>query len=381
MKTLARLASVLLLAAHAASAQVNYGETLVEWSQVWGSVVADFDRDGQPDLFIEGHDANDRIWYATPTGYMPGAQVFPRSDRHACAAADVNRDGRMDIYCAIGAHQGTGVKANELWLQRRDGTFRTAKDFGAEDPYGRGRRPVFFNMNRDKLPDLYVTNYAEPRPDGQPNINRVYVNQGRQGFAEVTTLATGPNGSLCAGKGDINHDGWDDLVVCVNGAPGHLYVNTATGDFEDLALKVVGGKWKDAKLEDMNADGWHDLVLITNDNRLQVWLNTRVAPYFGRPEFEDALPNIGVSIAIGDFNLDGHKDLYVVLQDADCQTTLHDIAPDLAFMGTPAGWERRQLPQGYDGCGYLADVVSGRLILLLQGGHSWTGPSYLLTID
>jgi hypothetical protein len=211
-------------------------------------------------------------------------------------------------------------------------------------------------------------------------LNRVYVNRGDGRFVEVTTSATGAKGSLCVAKGDINHDGWDDLVVCDKEGPGRLYVNTTAGDIEDLAAKVAAGKWNDAKLADMNGDGWDDLVVIASTNALQIWLNKGAAPFFDRPDFEDALPNTGVRIAIGDFNSDDRNDVYVVLQDADCQTTLHDTAPDLAYMGTETGWQRRQLPQDYAGCGSLADIVSGQRVLLMQGGQSWSGPSYLLDI-
>lgn len=43
-------------------------------------------------------------------------------DRHDCGAIDANGDGRIDIYCTVGADRGTGVGWNELYLTRKDGS-------------------------------------------------------------------------------------------------------------------------------------------------------------------------------------------------------------------------------------------------------------------
>src|SRR5262249_28958258 len=144
---------------------------MLEYSKAWSLVVGDFDGDGHTDILVAGHSQEDRIWYWSPTGYRPGPQVFPWQDRHGCVAADVDRDGRLDLFCTIGADQGTGLGVNELWRQQPDGTFVSVPNFGAEDPYGRGRIPVFLDLNHDGWPDLYVTNDSTLRDDGQLNVN------------------------------------------------------------------------------------------------------------------------------------------------------------------------------------------------------------------
>jgi len=80
----------------AAGAQAQKVPAMVEYSKAWSLVVADFDGDGIDDILIAGHDQEDRIWYGSPTGYRPGPQPLPWRDRHGCAAADVDRDGRID---------------------------------------------------------------------------------------------------------------------------------------------------------------------------------------------------------------------------------------------------------------------------------------------
>lgn len=380
MRATLSLVTALLLGSQSQAAQAQYTATFIETSKVWGSVVADFNRDGHDDFFITGHDQSDRIWYWTKKGYKPAAQALPWVDRHDCDAADVNLDGLLDVYCAIGAEKGIGVKVNELWMQLPTGEFSAASGFGAEDPYGRGRRPVFLDFNHDGFPDLYVTNDATPRPDGMLNENRLFINQAGAGFAPADTIASGDKGYQCAVKGDFNQDGWDDLMVCYENGPGHLFLNNKAGNFTEVASPAPGVEWKDAKLVDMNGDGREDLVLVTLTNLFQIWINTGASPYFTSPAYSDLLPAKGVSVAVGDFNRDGRKDVYVVLQDLKCLTTTVDRAPDILYTArTTAGFDKTLLPQSLRGCGHMADVVDGDKILLENGGMDFKGPNYLLS--
>jgi FG-GAP-like repeat len=404
------------LAAAALSAQAKYNAVLIEYSKAWAAAIADYNNDGHDDIYITGHDPNDRIWYWTANGYVASSQGLElpvHSDRHDCSPADVNLDGRMDFYCTVGAAKGSGGGDNELWLQKPDGTHEmvgATRDFGAKDNTGRGRRTVFFDFNHDGLPDIFLTNLAELRDDGLPNVNRVFINQGDATFAEAPTIATGVFGSACVAKGDVNQDGWDDILVCSdNGAP-HLYVNNRKGDFTELPIPTTGknqtaqkrgggsiqrlswgkpvpmdvlvGDWVDAKFADMNADGRTDLVVITRSNRLQIWKNTGKEPYFSKVMLDEPLPNIGASLAVADFNHDGRPDVYVVLRDLNCEDTLKDLAPDVVYKSRSKGvWKPTTLNQNFAGCGHMADIVNGDRVLLLNGGGGWKGPNYLIQVQ
>lgn len=373
------VAGGVLLAAFSLPAQAQYKADLIETTKAWGSVVADFNRDGHDDIFVTGHHSEDRIWYWSPGGYVPSNQIFDWVDRHDCDAADVNLDGRLDLYCAVGAEKGTGQGPKELWMQGADGVFTQAVDFGAEDPYGRGRWPIFLDFNHDGYPDIYLSNLSTIRDDGQININHLFLNQGGKRFVEATTLATGARGAQCVAKGDVNHDGWDDLLVCHEKGTGHIYINNRKGDFDELSSAAIKGEWTVAKLADMNGDGRDDLVLITSTGQFQIWLNTGKAPYFVRPAFTDTLPAVGRSLTVGDFNADGRPDVYVVLADAACETTLRDKAPDLVYQAKSRnGWTRTQMTQDYEGCGHLADTVDGNKVLLENGGVEYHGPNYVI---
>lgn len=383
MNTISRLAAAAACCIAPLCAQAQFKSTLIEESQMWGTAIADYNGDGKLDIYITGHDKNDRIWYWTPEGYQPSAQVLQWSDRHDCDAADVNLDGRMDFYCAVGATMGTGSAPNELWMQQLDGTHKKAVGHGAEDIFGRSRMVKFFDFNHDGYPDIFLTNLPQERDDGQPNINHVYLNQKNSTFVETPTVATGMFGSVCIARGDIDKDGWDDLLLCAESyaGPNHLYLNNRSGNFTDLALPPTA-PWVDAKLADVNRDGWDDLIVLEEGRRVRVWLNKRAAPYYqGAPNYEDEyLTADAMSVVVVDFDRNGSKDVFVVLRNADCRANgFVDAARDVLYKSLPGGGVRKEFMPMPDlpGCGYKADVL-GSKILLLQGGGDWVGPAYVL---
>ncbi len=139
--------------------------------RVYGIIVSDFDNDQTPDVFAHGHDRFDEIILMsnTPTHSSGLATPF---DRHSCSAADVDLDDDLDIYCAYGVDRGESVFGNLLFINDDAGNFSQQTPSGAEDPYGRGRKAVFFNYNGDTYPDLLVTNW-EGRSDDKPNVTRI----------------------------------------------------------------------------------------------------------------------------------------------------------------------------------------------------------------
>jgi len=372
-----------LAAALCGGARAQPPVDMIEWSKAWSLVVRDFDGDGRDDILVAGHEPDDRIWYASPTGYRPGPQIFPWHDRHGCAAADVDRDGRLDLYCEIGAVQGTGEKRNELWLQRPDGHFESATNFGAEDPFGRGRLPVFLDLDHDGWPDIYVTNDATARDDGKKNHNRMFVNRRDGTFVEKTTIATGKGdapdqpGFQCAVRGDIDGDGWDDLLVCAETGPGHIFINNHASDFVELRGDMLGTGWRDARLVDMDGDGRDDLVDITSGQHLQIWLNTGQSPWYVAPAVDIKLPAAGVALTTGDFDGDSRRDVYVVMHD-QCGKGRDGAADALLRQRVVRQWTAERLKQSFVGCGSLAETVDGTGVLLANGTMNDEGPNFVL---
>jgi len=380
MSAFAKAVAGAVIALQCVAAHAQYNARFIESSKSWGSVVADFNNDGHDDFFITGHDTDDRIWYWTAGGYKPSEQILVWVDRHDCQPADFNQDGRMDMYCAVGADRGTGVGPKEVWLQDDTGVFSLAANHGAEDPYGSGRIPVTLDFNHDGRPDIYLTNERRDRVDGQLSINRLFINQDGSHFVEATTIATGEKGSACAVSGDVNGDGWDDLLVCDLEGPPHLYLNDQAGGFTEIFPPAVNKKWRQVKLADMNGDGKLDLVALVEGNNLEIWFNTGTGTYFAAAGYSNHFSYTAKSITVGDFNRDGRPDVYAVLMNIDCPQTLSDLGADALFVGQANGqWLKVRLDQAYAGCGHLADTIDGDKVLLMNGGISWVGSNHVLS--
>src|SRR5438309_6191134 len=167
--------------------------------------------------------------------------------------ADVNGDGRLDIYvCKAGKVQGA-LRANELWINQGLNahgvpTFvEAAAAYGIADT-GYSTQAVFFDYDRDGDLDLLVINNS-PRPvSSMPLENtrglrdplggdRLYRNEGGH-FVDVSAAAGIYGSEIGLGLGvvvsDVNRDGWPDIYVANDFFErDYLYINQGDGTFSE----------------------------------------------------------------------------------------------------------------------------------------------------
>jgi hypothetical protein len=162
---------------------------------------------------------------------------------------DVNGDGRPDFL--YGA--GTGI----LVLNTPNG-FVEAKDSGISYVTGKAG-PVFGDFLNDGHPGLVV-----PQRKGL----KLFKNDGKGHFTEVTDkagdLARFDGRATCAAGGDVDNDGYLDLVVgCING-PNRYFRNKGDGTFEDASESIGLNQrifnTQAVCLVDLNNDGVLDMV-------------------------------------------------------------------------------------------------------------------------
>lgn len=307
--------------------------------------VADFDNDGDADLVVPAHNrAEWPILRNEGNGTYSHWFTLPISDRHGCDAADVNGDGLLDFYAVIGARQGTSDVAglDERWLQRSDGSGfdNVIAGSGAEDGAGRGREVLFVDSNGDTLPDLFVGNeIGVDFPSPSRHYLGVEGSGGGTSFLEDTTSGLNAElGASCTAKGDVDHDGLEDLLLCADGRA-YLYRQSPRGTYTDVAaeLGVADSHLRDAELVDLNGDGWVDLVGVTA-KELSVRLSREGV--FSVVEYSIPLAH-GRDVAVGDANGDGAADIFVVEGRVD-----ELDHPDALLLGDGSGavFRRMNLP-------------------------------------
>ena len=75
-----------------------------ETTETYGAIIADFNNDTKPDIFLGRHGSPPRFYVNDGNGHFQETNqgTFARADRHGCDAADVNGDELKDIFCTEG---------------------------------------------------------------------------------------------------------------------------------------------------------------------------------------------------------------------------------------------------------------------------------------
>lgn len=353
-------------------------------THTWSAEAGDINRDGWEDLLVVNHYEKPAYLYENNRrgGFRrvnTGPGTFPRRDRHDCAFGKVNRDRRVDIYCSVGGGRGRKQSPNELWLQRRDGTFdNRARAFGVADPRGRGRDVALLDVDRDGDLDLYVGNKF-PRKDGIRSVNKLFLNVRGKRFRPAHGYRLNRHvGGRTVQAVRYGGDRFRDLLVCGE-RHAFLFRNVGGRRFRDVSReKGVARPCEGALMTRIDSDSRLDLVIVT-ESRLEVRLQGRHRSFRGEPVFERKLEQ-GTSVAAGRVNGDGRSDLYVVQQGP----TNHD-RPDLLLLNRRGGrrFEGLRMPQTRRGRGDFVtslDYDRNRRsdFVVLNGDHTSRGPVRLL---
>ncbi|PYP53720.1 MAG: RNA-binding protein [Gemmatimonadetes bacterium] len=241
----------------------------------------------------------------------------------ALAVGDVDGDGLDDIYVG-----GAKWQAGRLFLQRRDGTFRTSAALEGvfqADRLSEDVAAVFFDANGDGHPDLYVVSGGnEFWGDDAALQDRLYVNDGRGRFSRDTlALPRFAESGSCVAAGDFNGDGHVDLFVGRRAVAkryglsprSYLLENDGAGRFRDVTLEKAPGL---AQVGMVTAAAWVDY---DHDGRLDLivtgeWMAVRVFHNEGG-RLVDRTGEAGLagtegwwnSVTVADVNGDGRPDL------------------------------------------------------------------------
>ena len=252
------------------------------------SYAGDVNKDGFADVIIGGSGTNHAYIYlggntmdAVADIILAGEGELGSFGECVSYAGDVNRDGYADVIVGSHCDDSNGLHAGRAFIYLGGNPMDDHADvvFTGEGEFNYFGSSVSYagDVNRDGYDDVIVG--APGNDAGGEKAGRVYIYQGGRfmnSHADVIITGRSPGqriGSCLSNAGDMNKDGYDDIVI---GAP---FFN-ASGMGTSYVHIYYGGRYMDANVD----------IVIAKKN----WMR------FG----------VGVSNA-GDVNNDGYADILV----------------------------------------------------------------------
>jgi enediyne biosynthesis protein E4 len=337
-----------------------------------GVALGDLTGDGLPELVLTANRGGPRL-YRNESRFRfrdvterAGLETDEDSWTTGVTLADVNGDGRLDIYLCRAGNGTPKSRANQLWINEGlddDSVPRfreRAREYGvAEEGYS--IHSAFFDFDRDGDLDLIVIDNS-PKPANSFGLRntrnvrdqyggaRLLRNDGAR-FTDVSAAAGIHSPEIAFALGvvvaDVNRDGWPDVYVANDFFErDYLYVNRGDGTFSealDRQMPVLSYFSMGLDVADVDNDGWPDVyttdMLPEDEERLKTttqfegWdvYQTKVRNGYHHQAmrnmlqhnnrdgtFSDVAQLAGVartdwswSALIADLDLDGNKDIFV----------------------------------------------------------------------
>src|SRR5256886_8720937 len=283
-------------------------------------------------------------------GDVDAKKYIVESTGCGCAFLDYDNDGWMDLFVLCGTRLGGAPEGttNRLYKNNRDGTFTDVTDKAGLRSLGWAAGVCIGDYNNDGFDDIFFTNFGQ---------NALYRNNGDGTFTDVTKAAglwsEQPRfGAGCAFV-DYNRDGHLDLFVSnyvrfsfENAAvPGEnancrwkgipvecgprglltgkhsLYRNNGDGTFADVTqqagiARAAATYGMTVVAADFDEDGWQDIYVACDSTPSLFFMNNRDGTFReegvlrGAALSDDGMEQAGMGVGIGDYDLDGHLDLF-----------------------------------------------------------------------
>lgn len=245
------------------------------FGHAWG----DINGDGFDDLFLGNHgypyiyiNKKDGTFQEKPLNYYReydtiNGEIIPtkKFDLHGASFGDINGDGFLDLYVAIGGDNGNSEgKQNVLFLNGGDSLIiiNKSKELGLQDSIGRGRTPLWFDQNGDEKMDLFLSNLT--RDDGKFN-SPLYIQENNGQFSAIRNFTLLENYSIYFSTLLYNEYYKKNQLFCLSESGDLISIyNPYTIPFGNMQNeKVIGAR--DGVIADFNGDGRQDIFVVSNN--------------------------------------------------------------------------------------------------------------------
>jgi hypothetical protein len=281
-------------------------------------IVADINGDGVPDLVIGGaYSGGTMVALGNGGGKFQPAVTVTGLPGTSAAVGDFNKDGKLDL-ATFNEDPGTLSGAASVALGYGDGTFQldTVIDVASGLLASNGFI-LTGDFNGDGKADLLaVFDFLQVGGEFGVLLGNGDGTFQKQIMTGANACASGAGNILdCqAAAGDLNGDGKLDVVVtegssCAGGCSVGVFLGNGDGTFKPEV--DYNGAGSSVALADFNGDGHLDIVTTGGSNNNISLLLGKGDGTFG---FPTTIPTNGLAnfVAVGDFNGDGKLDLAIV---------------------------------------------------------------------
>ncbi len=277
-----------------------------------GACAADFDNDGDMDLYV-GLLNQKNIYYQNINGkYFIDYSKFsgntgqPNDRTNACIAGDVDNDGDLDLFII------NEYTTNRLFLNNGAGVFKEATLTSGLQTKEGGNAASFADIDNDGDIDLFVTNWSKPNLLYQ----NMYKETGKVFFKDISQSSQTQGESYTKSNAvvfaDINNDGYLDIFVGNRKTSNKLYINNQNRTFTDVTKKTIGIdslETYSVLIHDFDGDGYKDIY--TSNVGENVFYKNEKGIFFKQThKYGASQAGYSTGSALADFDNDGDMDFY-----------------------------------------------------------------------